>query len=307
MSNTILKPAVTSVKELAQNSSVLTIEPLASGYGQTLGNSLRRVLLSSIEGSAITAFKIDGVGHEFTTIPGVKEDVLEIMLNLKSVVLDSHKDEPVEYTVRKKGGVLTAADLAGSADFDVVDGSQVIATIDDPNHELVLTIVVERGRGYQTIEESSAHRLHSDMIAVDAPFSPVRRVRYAVEKTRVGDNVDLDKLVITVDTDGSITPNDAFEQAAAILVNQYKAIAGQTVVADAEPAAAAESDDATGMLSMSIEELGMSARTTNALISNNINTVDDLVSLTDDELEDLKGFGAKAKEEVKARVAELEF
>ncbi len=307
MSNTILKPAVTSVKELAQNSSVLTIEPLASGYGQTLGNSLRRVLLSSIEGSAITAFKIDGVGHEFTTIPGVKEDVLEIMLNLKSVVLDSHKDEPVEYTVRKKGGVLTAADLAGSADFDVVDGSQVIATIDDPNHELVLTIVVERGRGYQTIEESSAHRLHSDMIAVDAPFSPVRRVRYAVEKTRVGDNVDLDKLVITVDTDGSITPNDAFEQAAAILVNQYKAIAGQTVVADAEPAAAAESDDATGMLSMSIEELGMSARTTNALISNNINTVGDLVSLTDDELEDLKGFGAKAKEEVKARVAELEF
>lgn len=307
MSNTILKPAVTSVKELAQNSSVLTIEPLASGYGQTLGNSLRRVLLSSIEGSAITAFKIDGVGHEFTTIPGVKEDVLEIMLNLKSVVLDSHKDEPVEYTVRKKGGVLTAADLAGSADFDVVDDSQVIATIDDPNHELVLTTVVERGRGYQTIEESSAHRLHSDMIAVDAPFSPVRRVRYAVEKTRVGDNVDLDKLVITVDTDGSITPNDAFEQAAAILVNQYKAIAGQTVVADAEPAAAAESDDATGMLSMSIEELGMSARTTNALISNNINTVGDLVSLTDDELEDLKGFGAKAKEEVKARVAELEF
>lgn len=307
MSNTILKPAVTSVKELAQNSSVLTIEPLASGYGQTLGNSLRRVLLSSIEGSAITAFKIDGVGHEFTTIPGVKEDVLEIMLNLKSVVLDSHKDEPVEYTVRKKGGVLTAADLAGSADFDVVDDSQVIATIDDPNHELVLTIVVERGRGYQTIEESSAHRLHSDMIAVDAPFSPVRRVRYAVEKTRVGDNVDLDKLVITVDTDGSITPNDAFEQAAAILVNQYKAIAGQTVVADAEPAATTESDDATGMLSMSIEELGMSARTTNALISNNINTVGDLVSLTDDELEDLKGFGAKAKEEVKARVAELEF
>lgn len=307
MSNTILKPAVTSVKELAQNSSVLTIEPLASGYGQTLGNSLRRVLLSSIEGSAITAFKIDGVGHEFTTIPGVKEDVLDIMLNLKSVVLDSHKDEPVEYTVRKKGGVLTAADLAGSADFDVVDDSQVIATIDDPNHELVLTIVVERGRGYQTIEESSAHRLHSDMIAVDAPFSPVRRVRYAVEKTRVGDNVDLDKLVITVDTDGSITPNDAFEQAAAILVNQYKAIAGQTVVADAEPAATAESDDATGMLSMSIEELGMSARTTNALISNNINTVGDLVSLTDDELEDLKGFGAKAKEEVKARVAELEF
>ncbi len=307
MSNTILKPAITDINELSPVSSTLTIEPLASGYGQTLGNSLRRVLLSSIEGTAITAFKIDGVGHEFTTIPGVKEDVVEIMLNLKSVVLKSHSDEPVEFTVTKRGGTLTAADLAGSADFDVVDDSQVIATIDDPNCEITLTIVVEQGRGYQTIEESSVRRLHSDMIALDAPFSPVRRVRYNVEKTRVGDNVDLDKLILTVDTDGSITPNDAFEQAAAILVNQYKALAGQTVVAEDNTEDTTVDDATSGLLSMSVEELGMSARTTNALISNEIHTVSDLVSLSDEELDDLKGFGAKAKEEVKARVAELEF
>lgn len=306
MTSTILKPSVTSVKELAQNSATIAIEPLVNGYGHTLGNSIRRVLLSSIEGTAITAFKIDGVSHEFTTIPGVKEDVVEIMLNLKSVVLNSHSEEPVELTVAKKGGNLTAADLAVSADVDVINGDQLIATIDDPDKELVLHVVVERGRGYQTIEKSSANRLHSDMIALDAPFSPVTRVRYNVEKTRVGDNVDLDKLLVTIDTDGSIAPMDAFEQANAILVAQYKALAGSAVIDDADAADRIE-NTASDLLAMPIEELGMSARTTNALVSNDIHTVNDLISLTDEEMNDLKGFGTKAKDEVKARVAELEF
>lgn len=306
MTSTILKPSVTSVKELAQNSATITIEPLVNGYGHTLGNSIRRVLLSSIEGTAITAFKIDGVSHEFTTIPGVKEDVVEIMLNLKSVVLNSHSEEPVELTVTKKGGNLTAADLAVSADVDIINGDQLIATIDDPDKELVLHVVVERGRGYQTIEKSSANRLHSDMIALDAPFSPVTRVRYNVEKTRVGDNVDLDKLLVTIDTDGSIAPMDAFEQANAILVAQYKALAGSAVIDDADAADRIE-NTASDLLAMPIEELGMSARTTNALVSNDIHTVNDLISLTDEEMNDLKGFGTKAKDEVKARVAELEF
>ncbi len=306
MTSTILKPSVTSVKELAQNSATITIEPLVNGYGHTLGNSIRRVLLSSIEGTAITAFKIDGVSHEFTTIPGVKEDVVEIMLNLKSVVLNSHSEEPVELTVTKKGGNLTAADLAVSADVDIINGDQLIATIDDPNKELVLHVVVERGRGYQTIEKSSANRLHSDMIALDAPFSPVTRVRYNVEKTRVGDNVDLDKLLVTIDTDGSIAPMDAFEQANAILVAQYKALAGSAVIDNADAADRIE-NTASDLLAMPIEELGMSARTTNALVSNDIHTVNDLISLTDEEMNDLKGFGTKAKDEVKARVAELEF
>lgn len=306
MTSTILKPSVTSVKELAQNSATITIEPLVNGYGHTLGNSIRRVLLSSIEGTAITAFKIDGVSHEFTTIPGVKEDVVEIMLNLKSVVLNSHSEEPVELTVTKKGGNLTAADLAVSADVDIINGDQLIATIDDPDKELVLHVVVERGRGYQTIEKSSANRLHSDMIALDAPFSPVTRVRYNVEKTRVGDNVDLDKLLVTIDTNGSITPMDAFEQANAILVAQYKALAGSAVIDDADAADRIE-NTASDLLAMPIEELGMSARTTNALVSNDIHTVNDLISLTDEEMNDLKGFGTKAKDEVKARVAELEF
>ena len=307
MSKTILSPSVTSVEELSPNSSAITIEPLANGYGQTLGNSLRRVLLSSIEGAAITAFKIDGVSHEFTTIPGVKEDVVEIMMNLKTIVLRSHSDEPVELTVSKKGGLLTAGDFTGNADIEVVDPEQLIATIDDPDTEVTMTIVVENGRGYQSIEKSSANRLHSDMIALDAVYSPVRRVRYNVGDARVGDNVDLDKLVLTIDTDGSISPVDAFEQAAAILVGQYKALAGKAAQAIEGDDDIIMGDGASSLLDMPIEELGMSARTTNALISNDIKTVNDLVSLTDEELDDLKGFGSKAKDEVKARVAELEF
>jgi len=306
MSKTILNPVVSNIDEASSTSATITIEPLASGYGQTLGNSLRRVLLGSIEGAAITAFKIDGVTHEFTTIAGVKEDVVEIMLNLKSVVVKLFGDKPVELTLSKKGGIVTAGDIKTTADVEIVDPEQLIATIDDPKTELKMTLVIENGRGYQTIEESTIKRLHSDMIALDAVFSPVRRVRYAVDKTRVGDNVDLDKLTLIIDTDGSITPRDAFEQSAAILMAQYEALAGETRIASTE-LAGGDDDKATDLLSLPVDELNLSARTTNALIGAGIKTVGELVSLSDEELNDLKGFGAKAREEVKDKVAELEF
>ena len=306
MSKSILNPVVSTVTPVADNSATFTVEPLASGYGQTLGNSLRRVLLSSIEGAAITAFRIDGVSHEFTTIAGVKEDVVEIMLNLKSVIVRCFSDEPVELTLAKKGsGPVLAGDIKANANVEIVNSDQLIATIDDPKAELKMNLVVESGRGYQTIEDSAAKRLHSDMIALDAVFSPVHRVRYAVEKTRVGDNVDLDKLTLTIDTDGSIEPQAAFEQASAILVAQYQALAGEATVNAGETATAKVGE--TDLLSLPVEELGLTARTTNALVSNDIKTVNDLVSLTDEELADLKGFGSKAREEVKTRVAELEF
>ena len=307
MSKSILSPSVTNVERLGDDSAVITIEPLANGYGQTLGNSLRRVLLSSINGSAITAFKINGVSHEFTTIPGVKEDVVEIMMNLKEVTFKSHSEEPVEITVTKKGGLLTAGDFNTNAEVEVVKPDQLIATIDDPSAEVTITIVVETGHGYQTIEKSSANRLHSDYIALDAVFSPVTRVRYSVGDARVGDSVDLDKLTLTIDTDGSITPVDAFEEAAAILVDQYRVLAGKAYKMVGSDSAATPAPSAASLLDMPIEELGLSARTSNALISNDICTVNDLVSLSDEEMNDLKGFGNKAKEEVKARVAELEF
>lgn len=304
--NKILNPAISSVESIGDNSATITIEPMASGYGQTLGNSLRRVLLSSIEGGAITAFRIDGVGHEFTTIAGVKEDVVEIMLNIKSIAVKCHSDKPVEVSLVKKGGVVTAGDIKTTSDVEIINPDQLIATIDDASTELKIDFVVESGHGYQTIEESSTKRLHSDMIALDAVFSPVRRVRYTVEKTRVGDNVDLDKLTMTVDTDGSITPADALEQAAAILVEQYSALAGKAL-AKVEKAEKSDRDDEVDILSLPIEELNMSARTTNALLGNEIKTVGELVNLSEDEMSNLKGFGEKAREEVKERVAELEF
>lgn len=306
MTKVIHNPALANVDELSATSATFVIEPLHAGYGNTLGNSFRRVLLSSIQGAAIVAFRIEGATHEFTTVAGVKEDVVDIMLNLKNVRLKVHSDEQVELRLEKKGaGPVTAGDIKTTADVDIINPEQVIATIDDPKKSVLIDLVVEAGRGYRTIEESSESRLHSDMIALDAVFSPVLRVRYKVENTRVGQETNLDKLLLTVDTDGSLTPRDAFEEAAAILVNQYTALAGSTTV-EAAPALGQVSEDDTSELNTSIEELNLTARTANALINNDIRTVHDLVTLSEQDLRELKGFGSKALDEVKDKLAELE-
>jgi len=306
MSKVIHNPALANIDEHSSTSATFTIEPLHAGYGNTLGNSLRRVLLSSIEGAAIVAFRIEGATHEFTTISGVKEDVVDIMLNLKNVRLKVHSDQPVEVRLEKKGaGTITAGDIKTTADVEIVNPEQVIATIDDPKKAIVMDIVVEAGRGYRTIEESSDSRLHSDMIALDAVFSPVLRVRYKVAGTRVGQETNLDKLDLSVETDGSISPREAFEEAAAILVNQYTALAGSTTV-EAAPALGQQAADEVSELNTPIEELNLTARTANALINNDIRTVHDLVTLSEQDLRELKGFGSKALDEVKDKLAELE-
>lgn len=308
MSKTIHNPTLASIDEHSTTSATFVIEPLHTGYGMTLGNSLRRVLLSSIAGAAVTAFKIEGTTHEFTTVKGVKEDVVDIMLNLKQVRFRVFSDEPVIIRLTKKGaGAVTAADIKVTADVEVVNPDALICTIDDAKTEVVMDIVVETGRGYRTVEESANQRPTTDMIAVDALFSPVERVRYKVENTRVGQTTDLDKLVLTIDTDGSISPKEAFEEASAILINQYTALAGQTRV-EAAPALSreSESDDDSTKLMTPIEDLNLSARTTNALLNNEIRTIKDLVTLTDEELRELKGFGSKALDEVKEKIAEME-
>jgi DNA-directed RNA polymerase subunit alpha len=306
MSKAIHNPALAGIEEIDSTSATFTIEPLHAGYGQTLGNSLRRVLISSIEGGAVVAFRIEGTSHEFSTVPGVKEDVVDIMLNLKEVRLRVHSDQPVELRLEKKGaGPVLAGDIKTTADVEVVNPDHVIATIDDPKKSVVIDLVAESGRGYRTIEDSSADRLHSDMIALDASFTPVRRARFKVDSTRVGSETNLDKLSLTIETDGSISPRDAFEQAAAILVNQYQALAGSTTVEAAPSLGVAASDD-DGVLTTSIEELNLSARTANALVNNDIRTVQDLVSLSEQDLRELKGFGSKALDEVKDKLAELE-
>ena len=315
MSKTIHTPILSNVTDHTATSATFAIEPLHTGYGMTLGNSLRRVLLSSIAGAAVTAARIEGVTHEFTTADGVKEDVVDIMQNLKGIRFRVFSDEAQTLRISKKGkGTLTAKDIAVNADVEVVNPEHVICTLDNDKSSIAIDIIVEKGRGYRSIDESTTKRASSDMIALDAIFSPVLRVRYNVENTRVGQVTDLDKLLLTVETDGSITARDAFEEAAAILVNQYTALAGATRVevgapltnAKAEVTPGGDSAEEPTMLDTSIEDMNLSARTTNALINNDIHTLKDLFSLSDAELRDLKGFGSKALDEVKEKLAELE-
>ena len=306
MSKVIHNPALAKVVDNDATSSTFVIEPLHAGYGNTLGNSLRRVLLSSIRGGAIVAFRVEGATHEFTTVAGIQEDVVDITLNLKGVNLKVESDEPVELRIEHNGaGVITAGDIKTTADVEVMNPEAVICTVDDPKKSVVIDLVVDSGRGYQDIETSSKNRLHSNMIAVDAMFSPVSRVRFKVDPTRVGQETNLDKLELTVETDGSLSPREAFEEAAAILVNQYTALAGATTV-EAAPALGTEEADDASELNTSIEDLGLSARTANALINNEIRTVHDLVTLSEQDLRELKGFGSKALDEVKDKLAELE-
>jgi DNA-directed RNA polymerase subunit alpha len=314
MSKIIHTPALAGITDHGATSATFAIEPLHPGYGMTLGNSLRRVLLSSIAGAAVTGFRINGISHEFTTVKGVKEDVVAIMLNLKQIRFKVFSDEPQTITLSKKGkGVVKAKDLQLNSDIEVVNPDQVICTIDDDKATVNIELTVETGRGYRALDEQGSGRKVSDMIMLDALFTPVLRVRYKVENTRVGQMTDLDRLLLTVDTDGSITPRDAFEEAAAILVNQYTALAGQTrVEATPQPTAdgpgdliGGDSDDPAELMT-SIEDLNLSARTTNALVNNDIHTIKDLVSLSEAELRDLKGFGNKALDEVKDKMAELE-
>lgn len=314
MSKLIHTPALADITDHSPTSATFAIEPLHPGYGMTLGNSLRRVLLSSIAGAAVTGFRINGISHEFTTVKGVKEDVVAIMLNLKAIRFKVFSDEPQTITLTKKGkGLIKAKDLQLNSDVEVVNPDQVICTVDDDKSPVNIELTVETGRGYSPLDEQGSGRKVSDMIMLDALYTPVVRVRYKVENTRVGQMTDLDRLLLTVDTDGSITPRDAFEEAAAILVNQYTALAGQTRV-EVSPQASAEdgseliggdSDDPAELMT-SIEDLNLSARTTNALVNNDIHTIKDLISLSEAELRDLKGFGNKALDEVKEKMAELE-
>lgn len=310
----IHEATLAEVKDLGENTAEFVIKPLYYGYGNTLGNSLRRVLLSSVKGAAITSFSIDGTTHEYTTIPGVQEDVVDIMLNLKNIRFKCHTDAPVELKLEIKGKDqkdekdgqkrVVAGDIQLTSDVEIANPHQEICHIDDPNAVLKMNFIVESGVGYLTIDQSSDERVHSGMIAIDAVFTPVLRVRYKVENTRVGQDTNLQKLTLTVQTDGTITPREAFEEAAAILVNQYTALAGSTVVESAPTPGSREDEDDSGLM-LPIEELDLSARTANALLNNDIKTIRDLVTLSESDLKDLKGFGQKALDEVKEKLTEL--
>lgn len=293
-------PDITTNQEEAAYGS-FAVEPLHRGYGVTLGNSMRRVLLSSLSGGAVTAFSVEGASHEFTSLDGVKEDVVQITLNLKQLRFRVYSDEPQTVTVKKKGkSPVTGADITTTADVEVANPDQDIATLDDDSTELNMTLQVEKGRGYVTVDERS-EQLPVGMIAIDALFSPVERVRYKVENTRVGQITDLDRLTLEIETDATITPSQAMQQAAAILANQFSVMAG----AEASESADTPEED-TDELAVSLEDLELSSRTTNALQKNDITTVKDLASMSESELKGLKGFGDKAHEEVMSKLKELE-
>jgi DNA-directed RNA polymerase subunit alpha len=288
------------------NKATFQVEPLHSGYGMTLGNSLRRVILSSLGGAAVTAVKIDSVAHEFSTIEGVKEDVVEIILNLKKLRFRVYSDEPQFLVLAASGkGPVTGTSIKTTSDVEIVNPDQLIATLDSSKAKLGMEIKVEKGRGYVPVENREAEKLEVGMIAVDALYSPVTRVRYNVENTRVGQMTDLDRLVMEIETDGTITPHDAIRQAAEVLVEHFQVVAGN-MAADSAVSAAGDRSE-TGAAKINIEEVNLSPRTTNALINNDIKSVKDLLKLSDTELRELKGFGSKAYDEVKDKIAELGF
>jgi DNA-directed RNA polymerase subunit alpha len=295
-------------EEVDDRRGIFVIEPLDRGFGYTFGNSLRRVLLSSLEGAAVTSVKIEGVAHEFTTIPGVREDVTDIVLNLKNLICRLYGDSPeIEVRLSKKGpGSVMAGDLEVPADLEILNPELELAHLSDRG-KLELTLTIGRGRGYVPAELNRGPEHTIGVIPVDSIFSPVRRVSYDVEAARVGQRTDYDKLRIDVTTDGSIDPREAVAQAAEILIRQLaiftdvEKIEGLTQAAAAE--AVPEMTVAHGMENFPIEELELGVRSYNCLKRVGIETIGDLVSKTEIELGAIPNFGKKSIEEVKETLA----
>ncbi len=291
-------------EELEAERGVFVIEPLDRGFGYTFGNSLRRVLLSSLEGAAVTSVKIEGVAHEFTTLPGVREDVTDIILQLKNLICRLHGASPeVEVRLTKRGaGIVTAGDIEAPADLEILNPELEIAHLSD-NGKLEMTVTIGRGRGYVPAELNRGPEHTIGVIPIDAIFSPVRRVSYDVEAARVGQRTDYDKLRLDITTDGSIEPRDAIGQAADILIRQLAIFTDvDKIEGFGEAAAAAEAAEpslAHGMENFPIEELELGVRSYNCLKRVGIETIGDLVGKTENELAAIPNFGKKSIEEVK--------
>jgi DNA-directed RNA polymerase subunit alpha len=289
-------------EELEENRGRFVIEPLDRGFGYTFGNSLRRVLLSSLEGAAVTSVKIEGVAHEFTTLPGVREDVIDIILNLKNLTCLLHGESPeIEVRLEKRGaGSVKAADIEAPADLEILNPGLEIANLSDKGR-LEMTLTIGRGRGYVPAELNRGPEHTIGVIPVDSIFSPVRRVSYEVEAARVGQRTDYDKLTLDITTDGSIDPKEAIAQAAEILIRQLAIFTDLERIEGLHEAAEAESEipQARGMENFPIEELELGVRSYNCLKRVGIETIGDLVSKTEAELAAIPNFGKKSIEEVK--------
>jgi DNA-directed RNA polymerase subunit alpha len=295
-------------EEIDENRGIFQIEPLDRGFGYTFGNSLRRVLLSSLEGAAVTSVKIEGVAHEFTTLPGVREDVTDILLNFKNLICRLHGESPeIEVRLNKRGaGAVTAGDIEAPAELEILNPELEIAHLSEKG-KLEVTLTIGRGRGYVPAELNRGPEHTIGVIPVDSIFSPVRRVSYDVEAARVGQRTDYDKLILDVTTDGSIDPRDAIGQASEILIRQLaiftdldriEGFGEAAVETQAEPALA------HGMENFPIEELELGVRSYNCLKRVGIETIGDLVTKSENELAAIPNFGKKSIEEVKETLSQ---
>jgi DNA-directed RNA polymerase subunit alpha len=293
--------------QISENRGIFEIEPLDRGFGYTFGNSLRRVLLSSLEGAAVTSVKIEGVAHEFTTLQGVREDVTDILLNLKNLVCVLYGESPeIEVHLAKRGaGKVTAADIEAPADLEILNPELEIANLSERG-KLEMTLTIGRGRGYVPSDDNRGPEHTIGVIPVDSIFSPVRRVSYDVEAARVGQRTDYDKLRLDITTDGSVEPREALARASEILIEQLMQFANADRIegmgAAAEPVAA-EPSLAGGMENFPIEELELGVRSYNCLKRVGIETIGDLVSKSEAELGAIPNFGKKSIEEVKDSLA----
>ena len=290
------------------------IESLYPGYGHTLGNSLRRIVLSSLLGAAITSVKIEGAPHEFSTLDGIKEDVIAILLNLKKVRFKLATNEPQTVTLSIKGAKdVTASDIKVNGQVEVLNGDAHIATLTDKNASLQMEIVVMNGFGYVSKEVHQKEKVDIGTIAVDAIFTPIRRVNYEVDNMRVGDRTDYNRLRLTIETDGTITPRRALEASIEIMINQLKAVIGfvekeeekivtQDESSDDRPAKKDSADNE--FLKTRIEQLDLSTRTTNALANANIRTVGGLARKTEEDLLEIDGLGDKGIQEIKRALSQ---
>ena len=288
---------INPIKE-SNETSTYSVEPLPTGFGHTLGNALRRVLLTEIEGAAVTQVKIAGASHQFTTIPGVKEDVVQLTLNVKKLRFKIHTDNPVVATLRKKGaGPVTAKDLEIPSDLEIMNKDLHIATLADSKSELNIELIVEPGVGYSPMEERQTSKV--GVIVLDALFSPVLNVTYAVEPTRFGDKTDLDKLLITVETDGSVSPKQALVKASGILKGYYESFEKWELETDKSIEPEEESAALIDVEDVAVDELPLQTRTINALKKHGIDTLKQLAKKSDDEIADIKNLGEKSLEEIK--------
>ena len=295
------KPKIVEKKE---NFAIFEIEELAPGYGITVGNALRRVLLSSLEGAAITSVKIKGTSHEFSNISGVVEDMVEIILNLNQIRFKYFtEDFPQKAELKVRGQKKVAAgDIKVPSSLEIVNPKQHIATISDKRGEIDMEILIGKGIGYETIEQSKKEKLEIGTIPLDAIFTPMRKVNFKVENMRVGDRTDFNRLFVEVETDGTIAPEEAFSRAVEVLVSHFQVLR-ELPSSKKEERISAEKKESGGskedLLKEKIEEVGFSKRTANALSAGGIKTLGGLVRKTENDLSKLDGFGDRAVKEVK--------